>query len=73
MYCELGLAGVCGAIQAESLLFISLTENIQDPILGQGKHSMFNLKPLTPCWKARVGHLLHCMWMGKYLVLLYLT
>ena len=37
MYCQLRSAGVCGAIRAKSLLFFSLTENIQGPILGQGK------------------------------------
>ena len=39
------------------------------PYIRSGK-TVFNLKPLTPCWKARVGHLLHCMWMGKYWVIL---
>ena len=37
MYCQLRSAGVCWAIRAGSLLFFSLTENIQGPLLGQGK------------------------------------
>ena len=39
------------------------------PYIRSGK-TVFNLKPLTPCWKARVEYLLHCMWIGKYWVIL---